>query len=47
MMEFLSVNGSELLVKTWEHFYLQISLIIGVLMLCLRHVDCNTKKLSN
>ena len=48
MMEFLSVNGSELLVKTWEHFYLSIiSLIIGILIAVpLGMTIANTKKLS-
>ena len=48
MMEFLSVNGSELLVKTWEHFYLSIiSLIIGILIAVpLGIAMANTKKLS-
>lgn len=48
MMEFLSVNGSELLVKTWEHFYLSIiSLIIGILIAVpLGMAMANTKKLS-
>lgn len=46
MMEFLSVNGSELLVKTWEHFYLSIiSLIIGILIAVpLGMAIANTKK---
>lgn len=49
MMEFLSVNGSELLVKTWEHFYLSIiSLIIGILIAVpLGMAIANTKKVSN
>lgn len=49
MMEFLSVNGSELFVKTWEHFYLSIiSLIIGILIAVpLGMTIANTKKLSN
>lgn len=49
MMEFLSVNGSELLVKTWEHFYLSIiSLIIGILIAVpLGMAIANTKKVSS
>lgn len=49
MMEFLSVNGSELLVKTWEHFYLSIiSLIIGILIAVpLGLAIANTKKMSS
>ena len=49
MMEFLSVNGSELLVKTWEHFYLSIiSLIIGILIAVpLGLTIANTKKVSS
>lgn len=49
MMEFLSANGSELLVKTWEHFYLSIiSLIIGILVAVpLGMAIANTKKLSS
>lgn len=48
MMEFLSANGSELLVKTWEHFYLSIiSLAIGILIAVpLGMAIANTKKLS-
>lgn len=48
MMEFLSANGSELLVKTWEHFYLSIiSLVIGIIIAVpVGMFIANTKKVS-
>src|SRR5699024_4465013 len=48
MMEFLNANGTELFIKTWEHFYLSIiSLFIGILIAVpLGMAIANTKKLS-
>ncbi|QQD84794.1 ABC transporter permease [Jeotgalicoccus sp. ATCC 8456] len=48
MMEFLEVNGADLMLKTWEHFYISlISLVIGILIAVpVGMMIANTKRLA-